>query len=267
MKYKALVLDIDGTLMVHGEPSVRPAVVRAVQEAQRRGLAIVIATGRTQFAMSKSILGGIRQDFALCANGAQVVDRDGKMLVSQNFTPEEMYALVDYFEDFDYPLAFAFSDNYYVYVEYKPMSEFYKVATGHNEYVLDGEDQVRHLEDMPFGAFGIIPEEKIADFNARYGYLGLQFAAYRPGYYDILRPGVDKAKGLEMLMEKEGWKADEIIAIGDSDNDESMLRLAGLSYCMANGSARAHAAAKRIAPDVKEEGVASVIREVLDHEL
>ena len=267
MKYKALVLDIDGTLVVHGEPYARPGVVKAVKEAQRQGLAIVIATGRTYFAMSKEILGGIHPDFAICANGAQVIDRDGKLLTNRPFTPEEMYALVDYFEDFDYPLAFCFQDNYYVYVETKKMQEFYKTATGHDEYVLDGEDQVRHLQDMPFGAFGIIPAEKLPDFQERYGYLGLQFAGYRPGYYDIMQKGTDKARGLSDLIEKEGWKAEEIIAIGDSENDVSMLKFAGLSYCMANGCEASKQAADRIAPDVTEEGVAAAIREVLRDEL
>ena len=267
MKYKALVLDIDGTLVVHGEPAARPEVVRAVKEAQRQGLAIVIATGRTYFAMSKEILGGIVPDFALCANGAQVIDREGRLLTNSAFTPEEMYALVDYFEDFDYPLAFCYSDNYYVYVEFERMREFYKVATGHDEYVLDGEDQTRHLQDMPFGAFGIIPPEKLEDFDARYGYLGLQFAAYKPGYYDIMQKGVNKGHGLEELMKRKGWKKEELIAIGDSDNDVSMLELAGLSYCMQNGSEASKAAADRIAPHVKDNGVAAAIREVLANEL
>ena len=267
MKYKALVLDIDGTLVVPGEPCAHKAVVQAVQKAQKKGLAVVIATGRTYFAMSPSILNGIVPDFALCANGAQVIDGSGRVLANHCFTQEEMYALVDFFEDYEYSLCFCFNDNYYVYVEYQKMKDFYKKATGHDEYVLDGEDQVRHLEDMPFGAFGILPPEKLVDFSARYGYLGLQFAAYKPGYYDIMQKGVDKSAGLRDLMERNGWTADEIITIGDSDNDATMLDLAGLSYCMKNGSAMSKKAAKRLAPSVQEDGVAAAIEEILANEL
>ena len=267
MKYKAIVLDIDGTLVVHGEPCARPAVVKAVKEAQKRGLAVIIATGRTYFAMSKEILGGIHPDFAICANGAQVIDDKGHLLENCAFTQEEMYALVDYFEDFDYPLSFCFMDNYYVYVEYKKMKNFFKVNTGHDEYVLDGEDQIRHLEDMPFGAFGVLPPEKIADFDARYGHLGLQFMAYKPGYYDIIQKGMNKAEGLKLLLERKGWKPEELIAIGDSDNDTPMLEFAGLSYCMENGSEKSKAVADLIAPHVRQEGVAAAVYEVLENEL
>ena len=197
MPYKAIILDVDGTLVAHGEPSARPAVAEMVRRVQALGVKVVIATGRTYYAMNTSILGGIKPDYAVCANGAQVLDGAGRLLASGDFTPEEMYALVDYFEDFDYPLAFAFSDSYYVYVEFEKMREFYKAVTGHSEFVLDGEDQERHLQDMPFGAFGILPPEAVEGFQARYGHLGLQFVPYHPGYYDINRAGVNKAVGGE----------------------------------------------------------------------
>lgn len=262
MQYKALILDVDGTLVAHGEPSARPEVAEAVQRVQRLGVKIVIATGRTYFAMTPEILGGIRPDYAVCANGAQVLDGRGRLLDSTDFTPEEMYVLVDYFEDYDHPLAFCFADDYYVYVEYERMKAFYKQATGHDEYVRDGEDQTRHLQSMPFGAFGILPPAALAGFEARYGHLGLQFVPYRPGYYDINQKGMNKAVGAAHLARLAGWRPDELVSVGDNDNDAALMEFVGLSYCMASGSAKALAAAKRVAPGVLENGVAAVAREV-----
>lgn len=169
---------------------------------------------------------------------------------------------MDFFEDFDYPLAFNFADNYYVYVEYKAMWEFYKKATGHGEYVLDGEDQDRHLESMPFGAFAILPPEQVEKFQEKYGYLGLKFVPYRPGYYDVMQADVDKARGMQRLMELTGWTAEELVFMGDNENDIAMMQLAGCSYCMANGSEKAKAAAKHIAPSVQEEGVRQVVEQL-----
>ena len=266
MQYKAIVLDVDGTLVAHGEPSARPAVAAAVKAAQKKGVKVVIASGRTSFAIEPSILGGIRPDYMICANGAQLLDGQGRVLYSQDLTAEEMYALVDFFEDFDYPLAFNFSDNYYVYVEYRAMKEFYQKATGHGEYVLDGEDQDRHLESMPFGAFAILPPEQVEAFRQRYGYLGLKFVAYRPGYYDVMQADVDKARGMERLLEITGWKREELVFVGDNDNDVAMMELAGCSWCMANGSRKAKAAAKHIAPAVEEEGVRQVVEQLFGPE-
>ena len=268
MRYKAIILDVDGTLVAHGEPAARPAVAAMVERVQALGVKVVIATGRTYYAMNTSILGGIKPDYAVCANGAQVLDGAGSLLASEDFTPEEMYALVDFFEDFDYPLAFCFSDSYYVYVEYEKMRGFYKAATGHCEYVLDGEDQTRHLQGMPFGAFGILPPGAVEGFKARYGHLGLQFVPYRPGYYDINRAGTTKAVGVRRLMERCGWQAQELLCMGDNDNDVPLMKLVGRSWCMANGSPDALAAAGAIAPPVTEEGVAAALKqEFFPHEL
>ena len=52
-------------------------------------------------------------------------------------------------------------------------------------------------------------------------------------------------------------------AVGDSANDVGMLKAAGLSSCMANGTPDAKAAADRIIGDVREDGVAALIEELV----
>lgn len=262
MGYKAIILDVDGTLRANSETGVRPAVAKAVKAVQKQGVKVVIATGRTHFAINSEMLGGIKPDYAVCANGAQVVDKSGRFLHMQTMTPEEMYALVDYCEDFDYPLTFNFSDNYYAYVEYKHMRDFYHQATGHGEHIVDGEDQDRHLEDMPVGAFAIMPPHALQEFEERYGYLNLQFVSYRPGYYDVIQQNVNKASGVQHLLNHTGWKPEELVSMGDNDNDVPLMQFVGLSYCMADGSEQAKAAATRIAPSAEEEGVRVVLEQL-----
>ena len=108
----------------------------------------------------------------------------------------------------------------------------------------DGEDQDRHLLDMPFSAFGMLAAEDIAKFQAKYGYLGLQFLPYHVTGCDILRAGQDKATGLQALLDHLGLAAADCVAVGDGPNDAGMLALAGRSYCMADGMKTAKAAAK-----------------------
>ena len=268
MPYKAIVLDVDGTLVAHGERCARPEVVRMVQRVQQQGVRVVIATGRTYYGMGLAMLGGIRPDYVVCANGAQLLDADGRVLASEDLTPEEMYALVDYFEDFDYPLAFCYSDHYYAYVEYERICELYRQVIGHCRHMVDGEDQERHLQDMPFAAMGILPAEGVEGFAARYGHLALQFVPYHPCYYDINRAGTTKATGVRKLMERTGWKPEELMSFGDNENDVPLMKLVGRAWCMANGTPSAKAAAHCIAPAVTESGVAAVLKqEFFPHEL
>ena len=133
---------------------------------------------------------------------------------------------------------------------------------------VDGEDQDRHLIDMPHAAFAAVPPEHVADFAAKYGHLGLHWmqvgAQNADGlcYYDIVRGGMDKGVGLADLCEKMGLTLADAVAAGDSANDVAMLKAAGLGCCMSNGTPDAKAAADRIIGDVREDGLADLIDEL-----
>ena len=149
MQYKLLASDFDNTLVPFGEPCPRPAVVKAVKKMQAAGGKFVLSTGRGYCAINKQQLGGIRFDYAITNNGACVVDRDGAIIAEHPMTNEEMYALVDFCEDYNYPLQFNFRDGYYAYCEYESLRDFYAQLSGSGLTCKDGEDQDRHLIDMP----------------------------------------------------------------------------------------------------------------------
>ena len=260
LKYKALLLDIDGTLVVPGEPCIRPGVVRALRQAQQQGVLVILATGRTAFAAGKEVLAGLRPDYGIYANGAWVLDRQGQTVLEDRLTAQNMYTLVDFCEDYDYPLAFCYEDGYYVYVEYERMRDCYQEMTGHGDHTKDGEDQDRHLQSMPFAAFVMMPPEAVEAYHAKYP--GLKFAPYSIDRYDVFKPENSKAEAAKKLLDKLGLSPEEVLAIGDGVNDLEMLELAGCSYAMANAPAQVQAAADHLAPDVRQEGVAAVVREV-----
>lgn len=263
MKYKLLLLDIDGTLRPSSceqIPRENAAAVRAVQKA---GVKIAIATGRGRTGVGKGLLRDLKPDYWVCAGGAQLVDAKGSDLALHRLTPEEMYALVDFFEDYELPLRFTFHDANYAYIDFAEFDRREKAKNLYNN-IVDGEDQDHHLEEMPFGCFGFLPQEKAAQFQQKYGYLGLQFLYSYPGSdgCDIMQKGVNKGTGLCELAALAGLTPEEYVAVGDGDNDAAMLAAAGLGIAMANGSANAKAAANRTGPDAEPHGVADLCREL-----
>ncbi len=112
MQYKILASDYDNTLVPFGDRR-RPAVVKAVKKLQASGGKFVLSTGRAWSAINrKGQLGGIRFDYAITGNGA-VAYPNGTIVAEHPMTNEEMYALVDFCEDYNYPLQFNFRDAYY----------------------------------------------------------------------------------------------------------------------------------------------------------
>ena len=260
MQYKILASDYDNTLVPFGESQPRPAMVKAVKKLQAVGGKFVLSTGRAWSAINrKGQLGGIRFDYAITCNGACVVDKNGTIVAEHPMTNEEMYALVDFCEDYNYPLQFDFKDAYYAYCEYDILHKYYDQMNSVGLDCVDGEDQDRHLIDMPHAAFCIFPEGALERFSEKYGHLGLHFmqtGGQLPDgsrFYDIVRGGIDKSTGLADLCEKMGLSLAEAVAAGDSANDVGMLKAAGLGCCMSNGTDEAKAAADRVIGDVRDK--------------
>ena len=150
MQYKILASDYDNTLVPFGESKPRQKVVKAVKKLQAAGGRFVLSTGRAYPCVSlKGQLGGIRFDYAITCNGACVVDREGRIVAEHPLTAEEMYALVDFCEDYNYPLQFNFRDACYAYCEYEYLHRGYQQMNSIGLDCVDGEDQDRHLIDMP----------------------------------------------------------------------------------------------------------------------
>ena len=268
MQYKLLVSDFDNTLVPFGEPKPRPAVVKAVKKLQAAGGRFVLSTGRGYCVVHKEQLGGIRFDYAITCNGACVVDKNGTIVAEHPLTNEEMYALVDFCEDYNYPLQFNYRDAYYAYCEYDALKSFYDAMPKSGLTCLDGEDQDRHLIDMPHAAVVVMPPQELAHFNEKFGHLNLHFMQVggvgKDGWccYDVVRGGMDKGVGLADLCEKIGLTLADAVAAGDSANDVGMLKAAGLGCCMSNGTPDAKAAADRVIGDVREDGLAALIEEL-----
>ncbi len=260
LPYKLVALDIDGTLVEPGCGCARPVVQRAVGAVQALGAKVAIASGRCQLAaVDARVLGGIRPDYAVCAGGAQLIDAAGRELFACPLTPKQMYALVDFCENYEHELAFSFSDGYYVYIGHEAVAAHYRALAEHTEFIRDGEDQNRHLKSMPYAAFCHMAPARAEEFGRLYRHLGLRFVPYAPGWYDVCQAGLTKAGGLAALLGLLGLSAGEMLAVGDAENDVEMLKMAGLGVAMANAAPPAKAAAGRIAPDVREDGAALLL--------
>ena len=267
MKIKAAVFDIDGTLVPYGAPGPSPATAQALRALAQSGVSVMIATGRARCTAEWVLGTAVKPDYFAAVNGADVTDAAGRPVWQSRMTSEEMYALVDFCEDYELPLEFIFSDAYYVYVEYAAFAEKYRsqnAAAGFLDSLLrDGEDQVRHLQDMPFGACAAMDVCHAAAFEKKYGHLGLRFIPFAPGRYDVLRAGAGKAAGVSHLLEKLGVSWAETAVFGDGENDAELLAAAGLAVVMGNGAQGLMHLADVVAPDAAEDGAARVVREYL----
>ena len=97
--------------------------------------------------------------------------------------------------------------------------------------------------------------------------VGLHGVAYYIGYtawLDLAPEGVSKATGLAKVAERLGVGREDVLAIGDGDNDADMLAWAGRGVAMGNAAPEVQEAADHVTARLEDDGVAVELRRWFD---
>jgi hydroxymethylpyrimidine pyrophosphatase-like HAD family hydrolase len=80
-------------------------------------------------------------------------------------------------------------------------------------------------------------------------------------FIEMMNPGANKGRCLRMLSESCGVPLENVMALGDGDNDAEMVGTAGLGIAVANARESVKKTARFVAPSNEECGVAWAIEE------
>ena len=269
---RLVMLDIDGTIVDSPRHSaVTPELAQTIRDVAARGIAIGIATGRNYgHMMSQMRPIGFTGPF-ICNGGAYLV-KDGACLF-ESLLPREVVdaAWERVLRERGY-IEFSGRDVMYTFIApgYAGPT-FPKVGTDDYLRILRSKEEYSAVRAAPISKITIVVDSrKKAASLSRYWTRGPFAAAVtltRAFWFalEITHRGVTKGSGLSLVAESLGCKPEEVMAVGDGDNDAEILRAAGVSFAMGNASPAAIAAAKYRAPSVQEDGARIVLqRYVLD---
>ncbi|MBQ2221096.1 MAG: HAD hydrolase family protein, partial [Acidaminococcaceae bacterium] len=85
----------------------------------------------------------------------------------------------------------------------------------------------------------------------------------RDNFLELMEPGVNKWNAVKAVAASYGIRPEEVMCIGDSNNDLSMIENAGIGVAVANAKPAVQAAAKLVTASNDEDGVAEAIETVL----
>ncbi|KAH9301487.1 hypothetical protein KI387_013070 [Taxus chinensis] len=269
-KYKYLFCDMDGTLL-NSQSLITPRTAEALREANSRGVKIIIATGKTRPAVISALqLVDLAGDDGIVSKaypgvflqGSLVYGKQGLELYRRNLDPdvckeaflfslEHQIPLVGFSEDrivtlFDHPLIDALHT---VYFEPKAevMSSLEHLLSSVCVQKLLFYDTAENVHDVLRPHWSLATEGRARVLQAQ------------PEMLEILPPAASKGAGVHMLLDHLGVNTDEVMAIGDGENDVEMLDLVSWGVAMANSSVKAKAAANAIVTSNDEDGVADAI--------
>lgn len=268
MKYKLLVLDLDGTL-TNSKKEITPFTKEVLINAQQQGLHLVLASGRPTYGivpLAEQLEMGQYGGFILSFNGGKVIEvKTGKVFYEQALPPDVMPLI--YQRSYEAGLTILSYNGKYIltenaedkYVKYESFLTKMKIK--------ETDDFLRDLY-MPADKCLIVgePEDLVPQEEQFRQELGQRINVYRsePFYLEVVPKGIDKAASLERLLQRIQIKREEVIAIGDGFNDLSMIKFAGLGVAMANAQPPVKSNADRITAFTNnEDGVAHFILELM----
>jgi Cof subfamily protein (haloacid dehalogenase superfamily) len=262
MSIRLVALDIDGTLLDPGvavDALPGAAMCRAVNAVMASGVAVVLASGR-MFPGTASVARHLGIDQPLiCQQGASVHERDGALRHGYSIDERIALELLTYAATNDWSLAW-FDSQRYLVTRHSEQAQFFADVSR-----IDIEiDERPHLSGVRATGIDIISSQRQAsevhaELERRYGDR-LSLLDF-PSVTAIHAAGASKGNALAALAGEMGVGRAEVLAVGDSVNDVSMLEWAGHSAAPAHCDDYARAATDDILPGT---GVEGVIQRLLD---
>ena len=268
MNYKMIVLDLDGTL-TNREKKITPRTKEALMEAEKRGILVVLASGRpTQGIdhLAEELELNKYGGYILAFNGGLIIDCATGQPVSSVLLPQQINRKIMKLAE-EHRVNILTYENDTILTKKKD-DPYVELEAKINSLA------IRELEDMEEYVAGLtVPKFLMVDDG---GYLatveplvkaalGRDFSVYRsePFFLEILPKGIDKAQRLEVLLGILGISREEMIACGDGYNDLTMIQYAGLGIAMENAVFPVRKAADYITASNEEDGVALAVEKFL----
>ena len=268
MKYKLLVLDVDGTLL-NDEREISKRTLAALLKVQQMGVRIVLASGRPTYGLmplAKTLELGNYGGFVLSYNGCQIIKaQTGEILFERRINPE----ILPYLEKKARKNGFAiFTYHDDTLITDSPDNEYIK-----NEALLNNLKIIR--EDEFSTAIDFAPCKCMLVSDKEKALIGLEqhwekrlagtLDAFRsePYFLEVVPCGVNKANTLGALLEHLGVTREEVIAVGDGVCDVTMLQLAGMGVAMGHSQDSVKVCADYVTASNEEDGVALAVEKLI----
>lgn len=260
-----IVLDMDDTLL-KDDHTISDRNKKAIKAAQETGKYVVLASGRPTPAMvnyAKELALDKYNSFIISFNGGQIIN-----MVDETCIFEQTLAVDDIHQLYDFSKA-----HQTAFITY---SDGKIVGTQESEYI----DVEKKITGMPYSVVSdlkttiqkncvkcLLLEEpsylKQVEEKLKLHRSDLSVSLSKPFFLEVMPQGIDKAATLQRLINQLNIKQEEVIAVGNAENDLSMVEFAGLGVWVDNVTPELKEKADLIVASNNNDGVAEVIEKYL----
>ena len=230
-----VAFDLDDT-MLRDDLTISGFTVRVLQALHRNGFHIIAASGRSQYSMKPYVEQiGCISAYISC-NGAEIWDGLSHQLIRQELFSTDLSLEIARFAEKHGCYAQVYEGGCFYFNQYGPWAERYAAATkltgvyvGRlSDYICEPRNKILLIDREE--RIAAMYTEAVECFAGR-----ASVTCSKPIYLEFNPLIANKGTALETVCDSLGIRIEETVAFGDSLNDLTMLKAAGVGVSVANG--------------------------------
>ena len=242
MNIRLIAMDLDGTALTGDRKHFSPRLCKALEDAHSRGVTVVPVTGRQYELLPPALQGGpVWGGLCVLCNGAQIRELEtGKLLYRVDIDKKDLTGLLEIAERFELPIELSVEGRLHLTEVSLEGQKDNPELKFHREVILPGAGVIvdslvplcsREVEKVNLLC---IRREIAREVEAELSKLGISAVWSAGTCMEITHANANKGNGIRQLCRMLDIPLEAVMALGDSGNDISMLRQAGLGVAMGN---------------------------------
>ena len=267
MLIRMIAMDLDGTALQNDRCSFSPRLNAALEEAHNRGIEIAVITGRQWSMLPPAVQNHpVWENLVVLCNGAQIRQMaTGEVLYAKNISRKALEQLLELSRELDIPMEFSVDSVLYLTENALnqqlglPHLDFHinTILKHHGKVVPALEpllEEAVEKVNLPH-----IPPHLHARTEQLLKEISVSAVWSSPNSIEITHPDAQKGIALDALSKLLDIPVENVLALGDSGNDESMLKKAGIGIAMGNAPDFIKAIADGVSETNDHDGAAMAI--------
>ncbi|MBT2657632.1 HAD family phosphatase [Bacillus sp. ISL-18] len=261
--YKLLALDIDGTfLKSNGE--VCESTIISIKKAIKLGTIVTFLTGRTLDGVTRFIEMLDLDTPVIIYNGAMIIEtKTNANIFAKNLSTNDARQIIELGSSFETTMLLWSNKQLYVNVNNHYITQD-KEIHGIEPIVINNYDTI--INNGLSKIVWMDEPQKIERMKTKIENTinkTISYCTSAANYLEFFDKDVSKAHALAKVAEMYNFKKEEIIAIGDGENDMSMIEYAGLGIAMGNSSDVVKEVANFVTTSNDNKGIAKALEKFL----
>lgn len=255
---KALILDLDGTLLRNKDHLIDDFTVKKLNEMSLRGIFIILASGRQGFeVMKKFRLLNLKEENSYCIGscGAEVIScKSGICVHGKYLSKDAVNYVLDYSHSKDFAVEMCMEDKLNgVFMAYSKPHPYHSHALKKEHLIpydkMKEYSMVSNLSKVLICVDPTISQSEIRPYLNNNLPVDAECASSKPCFLEIVPKGVDKIVALRWLCKNVlHIGLEDCAAVGDTEVDVKILQECGHSFAPLNAQSEAKEAAKVVLP-------------------